>query len=222
MVLDELSTITGYSETDQSGFWSNEVRNITRDKLTVKTGKGTRAVGLYRDLGEVRGKGAKYAKSIYIAHKDQTGDYVIGNIKASGAALTAWIEFNNTCKPQNGKVRLTGSTDGKKSNTIYAIPTFEYLHIDSTENDIAIELDKQLQIYLNQYLAVNEKAALDQESEIDPDLGKATPEQIKEFEELKARKKAEKIEIEDITPAELDNVDYDIGDDPINIEDIPF
>lgn len=150
--LDQLATITGFCEPDESSYWSNEVRSVAREELTVKTARGTKQTGLYKDLADVRSKGAKYAKSIYLAYKED-GEFVIGNLKASGAALTAWIELGNICKPENGKVILTGSEEAKKGATTYFTPKFEYSSADLDENEIAIDLDKELQVYLSQYLA---------------------------------------------------------------------
>jgi hypothetical protein len=155
LVLDQLSTITGYSEADENSFWSNEVRKVSEEPFIVKTAfKGRQFIkeeGLYKDL-DVRNKGAKYAKSIYIMFDEGEG-YVIGNIKASGAALTAWIEFCKTCIVENGKVVFTGKEKAKKGTNEYFVPSFEYAHSDNNENDIAIELDKELQSYLDIYLS---------------------------------------------------------------------
>lgn len=151
LVLDQLATITGYCEQDQSNYWSNEVRSVAKEELTVRTSKGTKEVGLYKDLTEVRSKGAKYAKSVYVAYLDGD-DFVIGNLKASGAALTAWIELSNKYVLDNGKVRLTGSEEGKKGATTYFIPKFEWVPSEVVEDEAAIKLDKELQQYLNQYL----------------------------------------------------------------------
>jgi hypothetical protein len=155
LVLDQLATITGFCEADNSGYWSNEVRNVGREELTVKTSKGIKQAGLYKDLADVRAKGAKYAKSVYIAYLDSdTGEYTIGNIKASGAALTAWIELSNKYVLDNGKVILTGSTEAKKGTTIYSVPTFEWGASETAEDEAALNLDKELQVYLSQYLSV--------------------------------------------------------------------
>lgn len=154
-VLDQLATVTGFCEPDGSSYWSNEVRSVAKEELTVRTSNGTKAIGLYKDLADVRSKGAKYAKSIYIAYMDtQNGELTIGNIKASGAALTAWIEFSNNHIVMNGKVSITGSTQEKKGATTYFVPTFEWSHSEKEEDEIAITLDKELQIYLSQYLTV--------------------------------------------------------------------
>jgi hypothetical protein len=70
-------------------------------------------------------------------------------------AVTAWIDFSRKNVVENGKVVLSGSTEGKKGKVTYQIPTFEYVHSTEAEDKIAIALDKELQIYLSQYLASN-------------------------------------------------------------------
>lgn len=152
MVLDELATIAGFCEPDESSFWANEVRSVVREELTVKTAKGTKEVGLYSKLTDVRSKGAKYAKSIYIAHK-VGDDYVLGNIKASGAALTAWIELGQKNVVGNGTVTLTDKVEAKKGTNTYFVPVFEYRSSTDEEDGAAIKLDKQLQVYLSHYLS---------------------------------------------------------------------
>lgn len=165
IVLDELATISGYSDQDTSGFWSNEVRNITRDELNVRTKRGTKHIGLYKDIkGGAATTGAKYAKSIYLVHK--IGDeWVMGNLKASGAALTAWIELGNHHVIQSGKITLTGSEEASKGATKYHIPTFEWNSTTDEEEAIAVEKDRELQVYLNQYLAQSVVTA-EQDAEI--------------------------------------------------------
>lgn len=151
LVLDELSTIAGYCEPDNSSYWANEVRSLASQELNVRTSSGSKEVGLYKDL-QVRSKGAKFASSIYITYKEND-EWVIGNLKATGAAVGAWFDFKKGHNPQNGKVVLTGSTEAKKGATKYFVPTFEYQSASSDENEIAVDLDKELQVYLSQYLA---------------------------------------------------------------------
>ena len=152
MVLDQLATITGFSEADKSQYWSNEVRSIAKDEFHVKTSNGTKDTGLYKDLADVRSKGAKYAKSIYIAYKD-SGEWKIGNFKAYGACLTSWIEFGKGKNLASGKIVLTGSEKATKGATTYYIPTFEQANADTDEDEIAISLDKELQKYLDESLS---------------------------------------------------------------------
>jgi hypothetical protein len=190
--IDQLNTIKGFCEQDNSSYWSNEVRSL-KEEFTVKTSAGTKEVGLYKDL-ECRAKGAKYTKSIYCVYVDKTtGEYVMGNIQASGVAVTAWIEFSRKYVVENGKVVLSGSTEGKKGKVTYQIPTFEYVHSTEAEDKIAVELDKELQIYLSQYLSGKDEEPLpsvpddpddivtdipDEQSEVDTQVGENIEERL--------------------------------------------
>jgi hypothetical protein len=211
LVLDELATISGFCEQDTSNYWSNEVRNVSREQLTVKTSHGTKQSGLYKDLTDVRSKGAKYAKSIYIAYKEQ-GVFVIGNLKASGAALTAWIEFGNKHVVSMGKVTLTGSEEAKKGATTYYIPTFSWDHADTDEDEIAKELDKELQMYLSQYLAEPAEDTWHEDAEQRAaDSG---------YEKFKRSRPAKKPEVED--PDFGSMLEKGLEADGIDLNDIPF
>jgi hypothetical protein len=224
IVLDELHTITGYSDPDQSGFWSNEVRT-TREDFTVRTKRGVKYVGPYKnDQGIVQTpQGSKYAKSIYIAFKN--GDeWVIGNIKASGVALSAWIDHSSKHKTEGNITAITGSTEGSKGATTFQIPTLAYGGSpDEATLEIATDLDTQLQGYLDTYLAAPKYDDNAEPVNDWDDVGKATPEQIADFEARKAAaKQPAKDASDDLPPAKPDVVIEDIGDEPINLDDIPF
>ena len=159
LVLDELATLTGWSDEAQSNWHSNEVRSIAKEQLVARTWDGGLSeTGYYKEMTVARSKGAKYAKSIYIAYLTENG-HVLGNLKLSGTGLTAWIEFSKGKHVQQGKCILTGSVEGKKGRVTFQQPVFEYVHSDSDEDEIAIALDKELQIYLNQYLAAKTEDA---------------------------------------------------------------
>lgn len=166
LVLDVLSTIKGFSDSDQKGFWSNEVRSTKDDVLNVRLGKSTTVeLGLYADIKDRLAKiGADYTQSVYICMKEGN-EYVIANINMKGAALSAWIEFRNKVKGAiNEKAILVKSfTTGKKGAVTYKMPLFELIDVTTETNNIAIELDKQLQEYLNQYLSNNKKDSEEQQ-----------------------------------------------------------
>lgn len=153
-VLDELSTITGYSKKDQSGFWSNEVRDLMNDALAVKTKSGTIANGKYAEIKEsIVSKGAKYAKSVYVAFKDEQGELQIGNLKISGAALTAWIEFQKRYDVGKVGVLVTDTPKAEKNGSNdYFVPEFKALELSKATLEAAKQLDRQLQSYLDTYL----------------------------------------------------------------------
>ena len=223
LVLDQLATITGYSKQDKSNYYSNEVRNTAREELTVKLRGQTVYTGLYKsEQGIVQmPKGASYAKSIYIVHKNSAGEFIIGNVKASGSALGAWIEFNQKHKVENGKVVMTrGGMQESPVGQFYA-PEFEYTSADPDENDTAIELDKQLQVYLSQYFAVS----------ISHDEPEETPviehTIVKEIDHQTVYNNIAEHESRSNAPVKQPHA-YDEplpdfpGDEPMDINDIPF
>ncbi len=195
LVLDQLHTITGYSDADESGFWSNECRS-TKDDFNVRTKRGTKYVGPYKDKqGIVQvPTGARYTKSVYIMYKEN-GTYILANLKLTGAALNAWIEFCGKHIVENGSVTLTGSTEGKKGATTYQIPTFEYASSTDDEDKMAINMDKMLQTYLSQYLTAKPDDETHEDvitDSFNTNDGKATPEQVADFEKRKADKANQK------------------------------
>ena len=155
MVLDELTSIGGFSDSDKSGIWSNEVRSV-KDHLIVKTSAGTINAGTYEQIkDQLKAQGGKYARSLYIAYQEPDGEdgkWVIGNIKLVGSGLGSWFEFRkaNPNVHEIG-VRITGTTEEKKGATTYYMPTFEAVEVGEADNAQAIELDRELQKYLKTY-----------------------------------------------------------------------
>lgn len=213
--LDQLATIKGYNKRDESGYWSNECRNVSKDEFVVRTRKGIQQAGLYKDLADVRAKGAKYTKSIYIAYK-KGDDIVLANFNAGGSALSAWIEFSKSTVVENGQVTITGKTHVPAANSIseYYVPIFEYTHSDDTDDKIAFELDKELQVYLSQYLASNKQEQHDDDG-IDQSIGLATPEQIAEYDAKVKAMKAKKSEITDTASEFADDIATEFNESDI-------
>jgi len=151
IVLDQLATIKGWSDADESGYWSNEVRSVGRDILTVRTSKGMKEQGIWKDIkGSANVAGAKYNSSVYIATKGRDG-LEINNLSLTGAALNAWIEFTQKHKITTNKVVLTDWSDAKKGSVSYKVPVFEAVPMGDAEREEAVALDRQLQEYLNEY-----------------------------------------------------------------------
>lgn len=172
LVLDVLSTISGFSDADQSGYWSNEVRDLKSEIFTVRNKKGKQFEGTYEQLPSANLTGAKYAQSVYIMFKDENGEAQIGNIKMMGSSLGAWIDFRKNAKVFEMAVTITGTLEGKKGKTIYQMPVFAASEPTSNDNAIAIDLDKELQSYLKSYFAKNKEAQAE-EMVAEEDLGKA-------------------------------------------------
>jgi hypothetical protein len=176
IVLDQLSTVTGFDDTYGTGYWSNEVRYVGNEELAVcvwdtkSNGKRVLAKGLWKDIkGSV---GAKYAKSIYCMAKID-GEYKLVNLKVSGASLTAWIKF---VEEAGGDSALYGETvvgikeiaTGKKGAVTYHYPIFHVASKKLTQEAMeqAADMDKRLQAYLDAYIEHGDSPALDDDEGI--------------------------------------------------------
>lgn len=174
LVLDILVCIRGFNEAEKTGFYSNEIRNLKEEILTVRTKKGIEAQGLYDAIKDkLKVSGGKYGQSCYMAYKDESGKLVIGNIYFSGSSLAGgktrdlkdvegWMAFRNNYKAQlyKGAVTLLPETiECKKGKNLYHVPLFKLIEVTPETDLKAIELNKILQEYLASYFkkAVVEK-----------------------------------------------------------------
>lgn len=223
IVLDQLSKITGYSKTDESGIWSNEVRSIMNDVLYTRTKKGPLEAKIYGDLGQTIKKGGKYAKSIYIAHKGEGGQWMIGNLTVVGSSLSAWIEFTKHHSVEKGMVVMTKGNQMEAPTGVYFPPVFQTKAWEDEDYHAAVELDRELQVYLSKYLTapkVDDEGYGTNEPAHASDAAGATPEQQADFENRKAAAQAKPVPT---TQPTADNVSIeDFQDEPINLDDIPF
>lgn len=152
LVLDTLSSIKGFSDEQQSGYWSNEVRNISKEPITVRAKKGIVAEGIYKEIiGQVIG--GKYCQSCYIAFKGEDDKLIIGNISIMGACLSAWIDFRKGKDVFVGAVAVEKMTSAKKGATKYFIPEFSIKEVSPETDTVAKLLDGELQDYLKKYFA---------------------------------------------------------------------
>lgn len=178
ILLDELSSVRGWSELAQAGIYSNEVRDTRQERLLVKTFKGgTIAEGLYRDIKDrVNNVGGSFVASCYIAFKAD-GELHIGNLRFKGAALGAWMEFRKQHRQELYAlaVRICGVTEGKKGRIIYKMPQFKMQDLSDETNAQATELDRQLQTYLTAYFARTTKDRIDHADEHEPEPEDVVP-----------------------------------------------
>lgn len=226
--LDQLSTISGYDKAEKSGFWANEVRNITKDELIVRSKSGIRSQGTYKNAQGVvqMPRGANYTKSIYIAYETRDG-WQIGNLKVHGSALTAWIEFSKSVVPENGKVTMTKDNAQAGQMGDFFPPVFTYGHCTDEENAIAMKLDRDLQVYLESYL--KQPPITDYESEMVNGTTTDTLATDAEVAEYEAKKQAAGMTVDPVetyqrvATAERDTVaDMPPEGEPINLDEIPF
>lgn len=161
LVLDETHLIGGYSDSDRSSFWSNAVKDISKEELIVKTSKGTVAKGLYADIKDnIKSKGAKYAKGIFIAYYEGN-ELVVGHIKLIGSGCGAWMDFcTNNKGVYDNAITITGTLEASKGRTVYYTPVFQLKEIKPETNAKAVELDKELQKYLSEYFKTSQNNSI--------------------------------------------------------------
>lgn len=155
LLLDELASVRGWHEASESGIYSNEVRDTTKDLLVVKSFKGgILAEGYYKAIKDrVNTQGGQYVANCYVAVKLDAG-LTLCSFRFKGAALGAWMEFRkaNRGSLYERAVRIVGFTEGKKGRVVFRVPTFELRDVSRDTNEQAITLDKTLQTYLDGYL----------------------------------------------------------------------
>jgi hypothetical protein len=158
IVLDQLSTITGFSDKLQNGIWSNEVKYLDKQPLIVKSKPGVLISGLYSKIkAEIITAGGKFTTSAYAAMLIPQGKGVVPklelvNFKLHGSSIGAWID----AKIQEDGCVLTlkkGTEQKTKGRTVY----YEPVIIKNAKRDdlilLAENMDKELQIYLKMYFS---------------------------------------------------------------------
>lgn len=152
VLLDQLANIRGWHNASNSGITSNEVRRSQDDPMVVKAFKGGEiARGLYNDIKVVvKGAGGKFSANLYLAYKGDDGKLSLGCLQLHGAALGAWMEFEKTNRKEIYKqsIQLFDVLPAKKGSISYFDPMFKLVPLGAESEAQAIELDKQLQAYL--------------------------------------------------------------------------
>lgn len=155
--LDSLNCITGFNKKAKSGILSNQVRDITTEILSVKMNNGVQiASGVYSSIKDtIAAKGGKFCKAVYVAYKSEKG-LEIGCIRMAGSALGPWFDFHDKNREAVEKthcVKIAGRVKGESDAGMeFYIPVFALDPLSPATAEKATELDKQLQVYLTEYL----------------------------------------------------------------------
>lgn len=157
LVLDALSTIKGFDDKAQSGYWSNEIRDLSIETLVIRNKNGICAKGLYEHIiVDANTKGSKYCQSVYIGYF-QGEEMILANIQIMGAALGSWIDFRKKNKIFDGAISITECIEGKKGITVYKIPVYKKIEVSKDSDSKAQQLDIELQDYLSKYFKINKQ-----------------------------------------------------------------
>ncbi len=154
LVLDELHCIKGWNDASSSNIYSNEVKFISKEVMTVKPFKGNEiAKGYYKDIKEkVVAAGGHYTKSIYIMLEDGS----LANISLKGSGVQKWGDFTQKTRNRLADewVTVTKAEDGKKGAVKFSTPSFSFANsISDEEANMADEAFNILESYLKTYLA---------------------------------------------------------------------
>ena len=167
IVLEEYHKISGFSDSDQTGIYSNEVLQIGTEEMEVRSYKGRIiAKGLYKDIkGAVNAAGGNYHKSIYAVTKE--GELI--NISLKGAAVSKWsklVEKGAWKRLSDEWISIESAEDHKKGMVKYSTPNFVFnTSLSNAEFKIveakATELENYLTTYFAKDKAVEDVAELD-------------------------------------------------------------
>lgn len=154
LVLDEVHTIKGWNDASSSNIYSNEVKFISKEVMTVKTFKGNEiAKGYYKDIKDkVVAAGGHYTKSIYVMLEDGS----LANISLKGSGVQKWGDFTKKTRNRLADewVTVAKAEDDKKGGVKFSTPSFSFANsISDEEANMADEAFNILESYLKTYLA---------------------------------------------------------------------
>jgi hypothetical protein len=166
LVLDELHTIKGWNDASSSNIYSNEVKFISKEVMTVKPFKGNEiAKGYYKDIKDkVVAAGGHYTKSIYVMLEDGS----LANISLKGSGVQKWGDFTQKTRNRLADewVTVAKAEDGKKGAVKFSTPSFSFANSISDEQaNMADEAFNILESYLKTYLAKAEPAIVEEEED---------------------------------------------------------
>lgn len=155
IVLDQCSTVKGWSEEQDTGYWSNEVKRVGEQPFNVRTKNGLKASGLWKDIkDELKADKAVFYAVIYLAAKGRDG-LETQALLLKGKSLFTWSEFTKKTNLKTHKVVLTGWVDDKKGSIKFKLPVFEAVAMEDAELEEAKALATELKAYHTQYFSYN-------------------------------------------------------------------
>lgn len=151
IVLDELHTVRGFNQRLKAGVFSNEIRSIKNDIMNVRVFKSDiKLVGVWDSIkDEVNRIQGHYSKSVYAALIKSRTDVELVNFQMHGASRSPWFEFKGD--KQKFGISIYETIDDNSGTVSFKRPVFKSIKISEDVMKKAIELDKQLQLYLKQY-----------------------------------------------------------------------
>lgn len=157
LTLKEMHTVKGWNDASQSAIFSNEVKFIGSEELTVKSFKGGEiAKGLYKEIkSKILGAGGHYTKSIYAMLEDGT----LINFQLKGSAVQQWGEFieKSWSRLKDEWVEVVEAEEKQKGSIKYTVPVFRFnTSLTDEEAKQADEVYDTLELYMKSYKTVKD------------------------------------------------------------------
>jgi hypothetical protein len=161
VVLDELHAVKGYNKFYKQGVFSNEVRNIKEELLSVRVFKSDiKLVGTWEKIkGEVERIQGHYSKSVYAGMIVKDTPMELVNFQFHGASRAPWFDYKGD--KENLGVSITGIVEDSNGNVTFQRPMFKSIKLRDIDRKEATELDRKLQSYLKVYLQQKEEEIVD-------------------------------------------------------------
>ena len=152
LTLKEMHTVKGWNDSSESAIYSNEVKFIGKEEITVKSFKGGEiASGLYKDVKhKIHSAGGHYCKSIYA----MLSDGVIVNFQLKGSAVKEWGDFTQKTRSRltDEWVEVTEAKQLKKGKVSYSVPVFRFnTSLNESEGNLADTAYDTLDAYMTKY-----------------------------------------------------------------------
>ncbi len=158
--LEDFHTIKGFHEQTDASIYSNEIKFISTEELTVKSFKSKEplAEGVYKDIKDkVKSIGGKYGKSVYALI-----DGKIVNFQLYGASIAPFMFFLNGDKQKGIKgynhlletnfIEVKEFTNEKKGANKYTAPIFSIGETyESDEAELVANKYKEVADYFDKY-----------------------------------------------------------------------
>lgn len=174
-ILEESTSVCGFHEAQNLGIFSNEVKNLKTQALSVRTKNGVIIEGYYADIKDKWGKGPAFCKNVYVQLK--SGE--IASIQLSGAALKAYFDFReaNRGKITKNWIGLSGVNALKKGSVSYNVPIFDKKALISAKEDVSLNANYEI---VNNYLKaiVDDAPPMTETGALDKIIAKASTEDI--------------------------------------------
>jgi hypothetical protein len=168
LVLEEYHTVKGFSDTDQTGIYANEVLQIGSEELEVKTFKGrVVAKGFYKDIKTtVNASGGNYYKSLYVVTKE--GELL--NLSFKGACVSKWSDFTAKGAFKRLKdewVTIQDAEEHVKGRVKYSTPNFKFdKSLSDDQFSMVSEKSFEFENYMTGYFAKDEAEEVETKEDV--------------------------------------------------------